>query len=164
MPTPWVSSLVHRSLDRLCTAFSLLVLPLATLLLLQWPLRDVLGAYSRQANDMAQWVFALYVAVALRHTTRQGRHLAATAVSTRYSEAWRRRLARWGHALAVLPFAIYVLVSGALMVWRALQATEAFPDTGNPGYFIVKLSAWLMALLMALQALADLGTPRAGTP
>jgi hypothetical protein len=64
-----------RLLDRIANAGSWLVLPLvlplALLLFLQWPLRDVVGAGSRPANDMAQWLFALYVAVALRHAVLQ---------------------------------------------------------------------------------------------
>ena len=48
-----------RLLACLLAKICLLVLPLALLLLLQWPLRDGLGAYSREANDTAQAIFAL---------------------------------------------------------------------------------------------------------
>jgi hypothetical protein len=44
---------------------SFLVIPLALLLFAQWPLRDWLQTYSRQANDIAQIVFAVYGAVAI---------------------------------------------------------------------------------------------------
>jgi hypothetical protein len=36
---------------------SLLVIPLALLLFIQWPLREWVQAYSRQANDMGQILF-----------------------------------------------------------------------------------------------------------
>jgi hypothetical protein len=42
-----------------------LVVPLALLLFAQWPLRDGVQAYSRQANDAAQILFAVYAAVAI---------------------------------------------------------------------------------------------------
>ncbi|HMC14879.1 MAG TPA: TRAP transporter small permease subunit [Albitalea sp.] len=151
-----------RLLDRIANAGSLLVLPLALLLFLQWPLRDAVGAGSRPANDMAQWLFALYVAVALRHATRWRTHIAADTLAARYPLHVRRAIERFGHALAVLPFALFVLASAAPVAWNALRTLEAFPDTLNPGYFIVKLSAWLLALLMALQALAELFTPASG--
>ncbi|RQP26092.1 hypothetical protein DZC73_03350 [Albitalea terrae] len=138
-------------LDRITAAAAWLVLPLALLLFAQWPLRDLLHAGSRQANDIAQWVFALYVALALRHATRADAHLKAPAVWHGGWHRWRRL----GHALCVLPFALFVLVSGAPMTWRAVVALESFPDTFNPGYFIIKCAAWLMALAMALQALLD---------
>ena len=54
-----------------------LAVPLALLLFAQWPLRDLVGAWSRDANDAAQWIFALYVALALRAATRARAHMAA---------------------------------------------------------------------------------------
>ena len=68
------------SLDRTPTLIliaSMLVLPLAVLLLAQWPLREWVQAGSRQANDVAQIVFALYVAVAITAASRANTHLAA---------------------------------------------------------------------------------------
>ncbi len=142
-------------LDRLTSVACLLVLPLSLLLFAQWPLRDGVGAGSRPANDMAQWVFALYVAFALRHTTRVHGHMAADTLAARYPHALREGLPRWSAVLCVLPWALFVLVSGAPMVWQSLRGLEAFPDTSNPFYFVIKASVWLMALLMALQALLD---------
>jgi hypothetical protein len=36
---------------------------------------------------------------------------------------------------------------------------ERFPDTGNPGYFIIKLALLLMAFLVLVQGLLDLMPP-----
>ena len=150
---------LNAALDRLTHWGSLLVLPLALLLFAQWPLREAVGAGSALANDTGQWVFALYVALALRHTTRMGGHMRADVLAQRYPRELRRGLARYGQALCVLPWAGFVLVSGAAPVWRSLRSFEAFPETFGPLYFIVKCSAWLLALLLALQALADLLAP-----
>ena len=149
---------LNSALDRITRVGSLLVLPLALLLCAQWPLRDVVGAGSRPANDTAQWVFALYVSLALRHTTRAHGHLAADTLARRYAPATRARIARWG-PLCVLPWALFVLVSGWAPTWQSLRGLEAFPDTYLPLYFVIKLSAWLLALLVALQAVADLSSP-----
>jgi hypothetical protein len=63
-----------RSLDRAVAAIVALgrwlVIPVVLLLFLQWPLRDLVRAYSRQANDVGQWTFALVVAVAVTAATR----------------------------------------------------------------------------------------------
>jgi len=75
---------LNALLDRISVVGSALVLPLALLLFAQWPLRDVVGAGSRPANDLAQWVFALYVALALRQATQQHSHLAADTLAARY--------------------------------------------------------------------------------
>ena len=155
---------LNAALDRVTLAGSALVLPLSLLLFAQWPLRDVVGAGSRPANDLAQWVFALYVALALRHTTRVRGHMAVDTLAARYPARVRERIWRWGHTLCVLPWALFVLNSGAPQVWQSLRTFEAFPDTFNPLYFIVKCAAWLLALLLALQALADLlASPNIGT-
>ena len=58
-----------RCLDRLIgylvAAAKWLALPLIALLFLQWPLRDLFRSYSREANDLGQVVFALFVAVSI---------------------------------------------------------------------------------------------------
>src|SRR6185369_4061157 len=91
-------------LDRITDAGAWLVLPLALLLFAQWPLRDLVGAGSRQANDLAQWIFALYVALALRQATCSRAHLTAPAFSALTSPRLRALFERFGHAVAVLPF------------------------------------------------------------
>jgi TRAP-type mannitol/chloroaromatic compound transport system permease small subunit len=147
---------LERVLDRITDAVAWLVLPLALLLFLQWPLRDGVGAYSRQANDIAQWLFALYVAFAVRAATRQRAHLAAGLVTAHHASRWRRRIDRYGEAILVLPWAVFVLVAGAPSTWRSLASLEAFPDTSNPLYFVIRCSAWLLALAVLLQAVVGL--------
>jgi len=154
------------ALDRATAIGAWLVVPLALLLFAQWPLRDLVGAWSRDANDAAQWMFAVYVALALRAATRARAHLAAGLAQRGMASAWRRGIERAGEAVCVLPWALFVLVAGAPSTWRSLVGLEAFPDTYNPLYFIVRCSAWLLALLVALQALLDLVVPahRRATP
>jgi TRAP-type C4-dicarboxylate transport system permease small subunit len=153
-----IAAVICAALDRVTRAGAWLVLPLALLLFAQWPLRDLVAAGSRQANDIAQWVFAIYVALALREATRKRVHMAAGLFVSRYPPRWQRRLARFGEAIAVLPWAAFVLVAGAAPTWRSIVGLEAFPDTGHPLYFLIRVGAWLLALLMLLQALIDLAT------
>ena len=68
------------------------------------------------------------------------------------AQRWRRI----GGALCLLPWALYLLATATPMAWRSLRAAESFPETYNPGYFMVKLALWLLALLLALQAVAEL--------
>jgi len=142
------------ALDRATSAAAWLALPLAALLCAQWPLRDLVGAWSRDANDAAQWIFALYVALALRAATRARAHV--TAGLAHDDVPWRRRLGRIGEAVCVLPWALFVVVDAAAPTWQSIVGLEAFPDTANPLYFIVRASAWLLGLGVALQALLDL--------
>jgi TRAP-type mannitol/chloroaromatic compound transport system permease small subunit len=147
---------VDRFLGRLLDAAAWLALPLSSLLFLQWPLRDFVRAYSRDANDMAQWIFALYVGLALTAATRAGAHLAADSFAERYAPSVRRRLAVVGHLVATLPWSGFVLLASAPSTWQSMRQLEGFPDTYNPGYFLVKIAATLLAGAMFAQGVLDI--------
>lgn len=150
---------VDRALDGVIAAAQWLVLPVSLLLFLQWPLRDIVHLWSREANDLAQWLFALYVSVAVTYATRRRTHLAADAFARRYGVGTRQIIARAAALFCVVPWALFILVAGWPEVWRSVRLLEAFPDTYNPGYFVIKMSAWLLALLALAQALLDLAAP-----
>ena len=145
-----------RALDRaVAAAVSLgrwLALPVVVLLFLQWPLRDAVQAWSREANDLGQCFFALFVAIAVTAATRARAHLAAEAFAARYPAATRGRIERFASALVLVPWALFLLVAGWPIVARSAAALESFPDTGNPGYFVVKGAMALLAVLVLGQA------------
>jgi TRAP-type mannitol/chloroaromatic compound transport system permease small subunit len=151
-------------LDRLVAAIlgagQWLLLPVVALLFLQWPLRDIVRAWSRDANDLGQWLFALYVAMAFTAATRAHTHLAADAVARHYGERTRCCIERCGILFGLAPWAVFVIVGGAHLVIPSLRILEPFPDTYNPGYFFIKLALWLLAGLILLQGLIDLARPR----
>lgn len=130
-----------------------LVLPVVLLLMLQWPARDLIGRFSHAADDFGQLLFALYVAVAMTCATRQKTHLATDVVAQRYSPRLRNILTRAAFALGLVPWTVFVLVTSGPTVWRSVVTLESFPDTFIPGYFVVKLAVWVMALLLLLQSL-----------
>ena len=148
-------------LDRLVAAIlsagSWLLLPVVLLLFLQWPLRDIFRAWSRDANDLGQWLFALYVAMAFTAATRAHTHLAADALARHYSERTRGRIARASGISAIMrfalvPWALFIIIGGANLVILSVRSLEAFADTYNPGYFFIKLALWLLAGLVLAQA------------
>lgn len=153
-----------RGLDdligRVVTAAKWLALPLVVLLFLQWPLRDVFRVFSREANDLGQIFFAFFVAVSVTAATRAKTHLAADLLARRYSPRLRWTLHRLGSALGLLPWAVFVLIAGKSTVMSSLRDLEAFQDSGNPGYFLVKLALWAMAILILCQCLLDIFRPR----
>ena len=149
-----------QSLDRtigwVVASAKWLALPLIAALFLQWPLRDIVRAWSREANDLGQVAFALFVAVSVTAATRAHSHLAADLVAQRYSERTRAWLARAGAALGLLPWAAFVLFASRSSVISSLRVHESFPDSGNPGYFLIKLALWVMAVAVIGQALVDI--------
>ena len=164
MPRPTTAPDAHGTrpsrlegwLDRLTRPIMPLALPIVALLFLQWPLRDWIGAGSAQANDLAQTLFALYVAAALRHAGRRGAHLVSRPDLAQAGSRRMRALRSIGAPLGTLPWALFVCWQGAPMVAHSVRGLERFPETANPGYFIVKAALLVLAALLALQALADL--------
>jgi len=139
-----------------------LALAVALLLFLQWPLREWIQAYSREANDLAQVLFALYVALAVSAATRERTHLAVDAFATRRSARARGRLGRAAAGLVLLPAACALLAASAGPVYRSARVLEAFPETYNPGYFVLKLALIVLTVGVLLQALLDALRPADG--
>lgn len=127
---------------------SVLVLPLALLLFLQWPLREWVQAYSRQANDLAQIVFALYVAVAISAASLARTHLAAGAAGGGRPPRWHA----WALLACVGPWGLFMLWAAWNPLRDAVLGLERFPETFTPGYFVLKLALGLLLLLVLLQA------------
>lgn len=153
------TGILDRGIGAVCAAARWLVLPLSLLLFLQWPLRDLVQAHSREANDAAQVLFALYVAVAMTEATRQRSHLAVDAFASAIAPRWRARLARAAALLVLAPWALLLLFSGAESAWQSLRALEGFPETMNPGYFAVRGAGMVLAALVLAQAIVDLARP-----
>jgi TRAP-type mannitol/chloroaromatic compound transport system permease small subunit len=154
----WLGS-IDRAIGRLVGAGRWLVLPVALLLFLQWPLRDFLHRYSREANDLGQWLFALYISLALTYATRERTHLAVDAVARGYRVRTRRALARWGMLFCVAPWAVFIIVAAWPTVQRSVLGLEKFPESFNPGYFMIKAAAVLLAVLALAQTLIDAVRP-----
>ena len=105
-------------------------------------------------------LFALYVSLALTYATRTRSHLAADVLARRYRPAIRGLLARLGAILCIAPWALFILIAGTPSVWQSVRGLEHFPETLSSGYFLVKASAWLLALLAFAQALLDAARPQ----
>jgi hypothetical protein len=131
-----------------------LVLPLTVLLFAQWPLRDWVQWGSREANDLAQIVFALYMAVAVTAASMEGMHLAARHAPDEHAQpaGWRA----WAVLACTAPWAAFVLWSYAPVVWQSLRQLERFGDTLNPGYFLIRVALWLLAALVLVQSIGRL--------
>lgn len=150
---------VDAALARLTAWGSWLVLPVSLLLFVQWPLRDLVRAHSREANDLGQVLFALYVAIAVVAATRRGTHLAMDLAARRYGPRTRLLLRRLAVGVGLLPWCAFLLVTGEPLFRSSIAQVERFSDTGNPGYVVVKLAAALLALGWAAQGILDLARP-----
>jgi TRAP-type mannitol/chloroaromatic compound transport system permease small subunit len=150
----WLDS-ADRAMGRLIMAGRWLVLPVALILFLQWPLRDFVQWGSREANDLGQWIFALYVSLALTFATRERAHLAVDAIAHGYPTRVRAAIRRWGGFACVAPWTLFMIWTVWPTTLRSVEALEKFSETNNPGYFIIKLATLLLAVLALCQALID---------
>jgi TRAP-type mannitol/chloroaromatic compound transport system permease small subunit len=150
--------LLDRALSQGLRSLKWLVIPISLLLFLQWPLREYFQVYSREANDLGQWLFALYVAASVTAATRAGTHLATDAFARRYGPHTRRLLSHLCNLLSLAPWAVFILASATPIILRSAAQLERFSETGNPGYFIIKLALWLLAAgVLAAVALDTIG-------
>lgn len=140
-------------------AASTLVLPLTFLLFAQWPLRDVVQAGSRTANDAAQVIFAIYMAIAVTAASASGMHLAAHHTPDEHARprGWRA----WTTFACTAPWALFLLWSSAGGVWQSVMQLERFGETLTPGYFLIRIALWLLAALVLGQGIASVMPRRA---
>jgi TRAP-type mannitol/chloroaromatic compound transport system permease small subunit len=148
--------LVDRGVGGLIGALKWLALAVALLLFVQWPFREWLQVWSREANDLGQCLFALFVAASVTAATRANRHIAADGLARSFSPEARRALATIGILIGLLPWTLFVGWTGWSTVTRSVGVLERFQDTGNPGYFLVKVALLLLLGLIVLQAIIDL--------
>ncbi len=159
----WLES-VDRVVGKTVEAGRWLVLPVALILFLQWPLRDFVQAGSREANDAGQWIFALYVSLAMTFATRERAHLAVDAIAHGYAPAVRATIGRWGGFACVAPWACFMIWTIGPTAWRSALMLEKFSETLNPGYFLIKVAALLLAVLALVQATIDVLRKPQGKP
>jgi TRAP-type C4-dicarboxylate transport system permease small subunit len=145
-------STLRNLLTLICLLASVLVLPLAALLFAQWPLREVVQAGSRLANDMAQILFAVYAAVAVTAASLAHTHLAAARHDPgREPRRWRRIAL----AACVGPWALFMLWSSFPLIRDSVTGLEKFSETLAPGFFVIKLALGLLLLLALAEALVS---------
>ena len=154
---------LDAALGRFVALAGWLALPVSLLLFLQWPLRELVGAWSREANDLGQICFALYMACAITAATRAKAHLTFDAPARLHGERRRRALARAAILLGVFPWTLFVLFTARGLVWNSLLQLERFADTLDPGYFLVRAAVALLALLMLAQGVLDLAATGRGS-
>ena len=97
--------------------------------------------------------------MAITAATRAHAHLAADAFARSYPLGVRTALARAAALFVVAPWSGFVLVTAWPGVQQSVLQLESFPETFDPGYFIVKIALLLLVALTLLQASLDAFRP-----
>ena len=105
-------------------------------------------------TDLLQ-ALPLYVSLAMTFATRERAHLAVDAIAHDYPAAVRGTISRWGGFACVAPWAAFMIWTIGPTAWRSAMMLEKFSETLNPGYFLIKVAALLLAVLALAQASID---------
>lgn len=143
---------VSNLLRWLTLAASILVIGLSLLLFVQWPLRDWLQAYSRQANDVGQILFALYACFAITAASQTKTHLAMTkhgGPATQPGVPWHN----WTLLLCLAPWALFLMWTAAPQMLASIAQLESFSEGNTPGYFFLRIALVLLPVFVLLEAL-----------
>jgi hypothetical protein len=133
-----------------------LAVPMGLLLLLQWPLRTWVEAFSSFTGNMSQILFGVYAAFAITAASRAGSHLAfvkygAAPVSLK-TQLWRA----WARLFLLTPWALLMLWTATPQMVESVLHLENFKDGGfTQGYFLLRIALVLLPLLVLVHAVAD---------
>lgn len=153
------AELLDRVVLRVSESFSWLVLGVVVALFAQWPVRDLLvgtglvrGRPQVYLNDYGQLMHATVFLVGMAYSLVMDRHVRFDIVRSRFAPRASALIELLGHVLVVLPWAGLLAYFGWDVVSRSVLTGETFPDTGSPGYPLMRLA---FALCLALVALAS---------
>lgn len=154
-PTPPAKPAISPERRRHSKAMALLV-PMAVLLLLQWPLREWVEEVSNYAINLTQVFFGLYTAFAITAASRSSTHLAfvqyGAAAVTEKTRLWRA----WGRLACIAPWSVLVLWTSVPQTLGSILRLERFSESGfNHGFFLLRASVVLLVALALYNAVAD---------
>ncbi len=160
---------IARALDlvvvRVAEAFSWLVLGVVLILFAQWPVRDLLvgtgairGRPQVYLNDYGQLMHATVFLVGIAYSLATDRHVRFDVFRSRFPPRLAAAVDLGGHLLVVLPWVGVLAYFGADVVWRSLATGETFPDTGSPGYPLMRVAFALCLVLVGLASAARIAS------
>jgi len=146
--------LASRAVDAL---LSLLVPALVLLCFVLVLGRYLLDANSIAAQEALQWLHSLVFLLGAAGTLRAGKHVRVDVLQQRWSARTRAAVDIGGYLLCVLPFAVFMLWISLDYVAASWALGESSRDPGGlPAVYLLKSLIPVAALLLALQAVAEL--------
>jgi TRAP-type mannitol/chloroaromatic compound transport system permease small subunit len=141
-------------IDGIGRTVSWLVLAVVFLLFVQNPLREFVGRGQFFANDMGQLAHAAVFMIGVAYAWRWDRQVRVDLFYRRMSARQRAIVNLFGTAFLLLPWIAVVAWDALPTVWLSVQIAERFPESGSPGYFLLKSLLLAFVATMTLQAIA----------
>ena len=141
-------------IDRIGRVMAWLVLAVVFLLFVQNPLREYLGRGQFFANDMGQLCHAAVFMIGIAYAWRWDRQVRVDLLYRTLSARRRAFVNLLGTVFLLLPWLVLVTWDAVPEVLESARNVEGFPETGSPGFFVMKSLIVVFAAMMALQATA----------
>lgn len=134
---------------------SWLILGIVAMLFLQIPMREFVRYGHREVNDIGQVIHATVFMIGVAYAMRWDAHVRVDIFRQQMGPRTRAAIELAGILLFLIPWLTIVTRSAIPIVLNAWAHFEQFADTYTPGYFILKTQLLSFAVLVALQALAN---------
>jgi TRAP-type mannitol/chloroaromatic compound transport system permease small subunit len=155
-----MNKLVHLAdrleaiVDRVGRVMAWLVLAVVFLLFVQNPLREFIGRGQFFANDMGQLSHAAVFMLGVAYAWRWDRQVRVDLLYGRMGPRAKAVVNLLGTVFLLLPWLALVTWDAVPTAIDSARHLEQFPETGSPGFFVMKSLVVAFALTMGLQALA----------
>lgn len=156
----WMRGLL-ASLDALTEGMARLLtwLPLLMALLMASVVlvRHALGQGSIALQEAVMYTHGILLMLGISYTLKQDAHVRVDLLYSRFNAKQKRWVNLGGHLLLLLPLCITILVMSLPYVSASWRVLEGSPEVGGiPGIYLLKTLIPITAVLVALQALAEI--------
>ena len=136
-------------------AASWLILAVVALLFLQIPMRELAHFGHNEINDIGQLCHATVFMVGVAYAMRWDGHVRVNIFYNRMSVRRKALVDLFGTLFFILPWLVIVSWDSIPIVVNSWRDLEEFAETYTSGYFLLKTQLLVFAVLVALQALAN---------
>ena len=145
---------IEAVVDRIGRVMAWLVLAVVFLLFVQNPLREFVGRGQFFANDMGQLAHAAVFMIGVAYAWRWDRQVRMDLFYRGMGPRAKAAVNLLGTIFLLLPWLALVTWDAVPTVIESVQNLEGFPETGSPGFFVMKSLLLAFAATMGLQAAA----------
>jgi TRAP-type mannitol/chloroaromatic compound transport system permease small subunit len=145
---------LEAGIDRVGRAVAWVVLAVVFFLFVQNPLREYLGRGQFLANDMGQLAHAAVFMTGVAYAWRWDSQVRVDLFYRRMGERARALVNLLGTVFLLLPWLGFVAWNSVPTVIQSVKLMEGFPESGSPGFFVMKALLIVFVVTLASQALA----------
>ncbi len=149
-----LANAIEAVVDRIGHVMAWLVLVEVFLLFVQNPLREYVGRGQFFANDMGQLSHAAVFMIGVAYAWRWDRQVRVDLFYGSMGPRTKAVVNLLGTVFLLLPWLALVTWDAVPTVIESVQIVERFPETGSPGFFVLKSLLLAFAATMSLQAAA----------